>query len=381
MKRSAPSQSGICTPRVVFGLVVSFAGIGLALLSFAASNRTSDTVALSAEPQPEISIAQQTGATLPDVSFGQPVTDTPTDNMPGWSIIASPKAAGPQYLKAITCVSHSDCWAVGNYLSYDSEAYPNRTLIEHWDGSSWNIVDSPNQGTDNILYSVTCSSSSQCWAVGAFNIGSSAQTLIERWDGSSWTIVSSPSHGGYLNAVTCVSGTDCWAVGFYSTNRDYTFTEHWDGTSWTIVISPNVGTQPNQLNSVTCTSASQCWAVGYVGSTFFSSAQTLIEKWDGSTWTIVTSPNPSPYQNSLYGVTCTSASQCWAVGSSKNSNFVADQILITRWDGSSWTIVNAPNIGPGSNFLRSVSCVSETQCWSVGFYSDTTFLALTRLER
>src|ERR1043166_4326896 len=61
--------------------------------------------------------------------------------------------------------------------------------------------------------------------------------------------------------------------------------------SWSLVDSPNAeATQtPNSLNGTTCVSASDCWAVGYyvVGTT----QQTLIEHWDGTEWTIVTSPN------------------------------------------------------------------------------------------
>ena len=60
---------------------------------------------------------------------------------------------------------------------------------------------------------------------------------------------------------------------------------------WSIVSSPNPGTSPyNFLSGVTCTSASQCWAVGYYvnGSGF---GQTLIEQWDGTSWSVVASPN------------------------------------------------------------------------------------------
>ena len=67
--------------------------------------------------------------------------------------------------------------------------------------------------------------------------------------------------------MTCVSASDCWAVGYYydgTTSIYQTLIERWDGTSWAIVTSPNTSaTQNNYLNGVTCTSASDCWAVGY----------------------------------------------------------------------------------------------------------------------
>ena len=52
----------------------------------------------------------------------------------------------------MTCVSASDCWAVGYYI-YSSGVYIYQTLIEHWDGTSWAIVTSPNTSTtqSNVL--------------------------------------------------------------------------------------------------------------------------------------------------------------------------------------------------------------------------------------
>jgi hypothetical protein len=131
-------------------------------------------------------------------------------------------------------------------------------------------VPSPNTSATqtNILNGVTCASPSDCWAVGYYSTGSNIQqTLIEHWDGNSWAIVPSPNvdttHNNALSAVSCASATTCWAVGS-SNNGSFTQTliEQWNGTSWTIVPSPNNGTQSNALNGVTCSSASDCWAVG-----------------------------------------------------------------------------------------------------------------------
>ena len=167
----------------------------------------------------------------------------------------------------------------------------------------WAIVTSPNTSATqtNYLYGVTCVSASDCWAVGDYDSGSLVlQTLIEHWDGTLWAIVSSPNASvtltNSLTGVTCVSASDCWAVGYYIANKVQTLIEHWNGTSWAIVSSPNtVIPQSNGLAGVTCASASDCWAVGYYinGSTY----QTLIERWDGTSWAIVSSPNTSATQD------------------------------------------------------------------------------------
>ena len=148
----------------------------------------------------------------------------------------------------MTCASASECWAVGYTSDATSGFY--QTLIERWDGTSWAIVSSPNTSatTDNYLNAVTCVSTSDCWAAGAYNItvsGTPYQTLIERWDGTSWAVVSSPNNNpsdtncvasgqspgctqdNVLVSVACVSASDCWAAGYYIGNNNETLTERW----------------------------------------------------------------------------------------------------------------------------------------------------------
>ena len=303
-----------------------------------------------------------------------------------WAMVSSPNSTAParNFLSGVTCVSASDCWAVGYYFP---GTVVSQTLIEHWDGSAWTIVASPNTSANrfNYLQAVTCVSASDCWAVGYYDPGSGVyQTLIERWNGSTWTIVSSPNppitQGTFLQGVACVSASDCWAVGYYNTgaaaNPLYqTLIAHWDGSAWAIVTSPNtLIAQSNLLYGLTCLSPSQCWAVGYynIGTTANPLYQTLIERWDGTAWAIVSSPNTSATQsNQLADMTCVSASECWAVGSYYNGTI--QQTLIERWNGTSWAIVSSPNTSPTqSNQLAGVTCVSASECWAIGSYDNGT---------
>jgi hypothetical protein len=183
----------------------------------------------------------------------------------------------------------------------------------------------PIQG--NFLESVTCLSTSDCWAVGE-SLPNFAQTLIEHWDGTIWSIVSSPNattQDNYLHRVTCLSTSDCWAAGYAHPDYTQTLVEHWDGSAWTIVGSPNVGTTDyNFFNDLTCASSSDCWAVGYSyhygrPPDVSTPPKTLIEHWNGSFWAIVSSPNGG-LNNDLHGVTCASSSDCWTVGAFSNRN-------------------------------------------------------------
>ena len=125
-----------------------------------------------------------------------------------------------------------------------------------------------------------------------------------------------------LNGVSCSTPTSSVAVGTSqgATNRQ-TLTESWDGTAWSVVTSPNTSsTVDNVLNNVTCTNPSFCMAVGYDDTG--SSPPSLIEIWNGRAWSIVSGPNtsvPNSDENFLYGVSCTDPSNCVAAGHWSNT--------------------------------------------------------------
>ena len=234
--------------------------------------------------------------------------------------------------------------------------------------------------TNLVLRGVSCASSTDCTAVGFYNTGTldqaenggtPDQTLVMHWDGTAWRPVTSPNASANSNdlfGVTCLSSSVCTAVGSYSNGTAVqTLVEHWDGTAWTVVSSPNVSTTESEsLLGVTCTSATDCTAVGrYFPSSGSGDGQPLIEHWDGVSWTISSSPTPPGPDYWLNAVTCVSSSDCTAVGG------YDDATLIEHWDGTAWSIVSSPNtatLGPMDE-LTSVSCTSATDCTAVGLAS------------
>lgn len=305
-----------------------------------------------------------------------------------WSLVPSPDTSVDQddFVQAVTCASDSHCWIVGYSWSRTANAY--QPLIQRWDGATWSIVPSPNDTSpeNGFLYDVTCVSESECWAVGQHQVGmlggglGPRQTLIKRWDGNAWTTFASPNtlptESNSLVNITCASARDCWAVGSYVSNgTQRTLTQHWDGDSWEIVASPN--TDPldeNFLNGVTCASSSNCWAVGVRTS---GVNQTLIQHWDGSSWSITPSPNTdTELANVLFSVACPSSSECWAAGYHKAGNPL--QTLLLSWDGSSWSLAPSPNSAPGqTNTFRSVTCEKGAGCWAVGNYYNAASISRT----
>lgn len=290
-----------------------------------------------------------------------------------WSIVSSPNAGSSNNdLRAVSAISSTNAWAVGSYL--DSNNNP-LTLIEQWDGSSWNVMSSPNPGSAyNSLFGVDAISANNVWAVGYYSNSSNAspsQTLIEHWNGKIWSVVSSPSPGSANNllfGVSRIPGTSqLWAVGDYNSGNapNQTLTEYWNGSSWNVVSSPTTGLGA-ALTGVVVLSANSVWAVGnYSNSTFTD--QTLVEYWNGSIWSIVSSPSPAATYNVLSGVTgITSTGNIWAVGYIDNSNTGPEQNLIERWNGTTWGVVSSPDIGSGSNQLNNVAAITAKNIWAVG---------------
>jgi hypothetical protein len=160
--------------------------------------------------------------------------------------------------------------------------------------------------------------------------------------------------------VSCTSAAACTAVGYtYNGSVSRTLIESWDGTSWTVVPSPNPVLN-DSLAGVSCVSAAACIAVGtQASSTSLGADRILIESWDGTSWTVV--PSPKPYNSYLYGVSCVSAAACIAVG---NLDFPH---MMLSWDGTSWSLVTNPERGDYPNVLDSISCVSASVCTAAGW--------------
>src|SRR5258706_6462008 len=159
---------------------------------------------------------------------------------------------------------------------------------------TWHAVTSPNQGDGDDLTAVAAVSSSDVWSVGSYDNGY-RETLVEHWDGKIWQIVSSPNGQTIendLSGVAAFSVNDVWAVGGY--RKDFashsTLTEHWDGTKWSIVSSPNRQQPDNPLYAVAAIAANNVWAAGLSGSNQ-NPGKTLIEHWNGTKWSIVPSAN------------------------------------------------------------------------------------------
>jgi hypothetical protein len=172
-----------------------------------------------------------------------------------------------------------------------------------------------------------------------------------------------PSLGGQLEGVSCTSPSICTAVG-YTLQSGQTLVERWEGRSWSRQPSPNpLPGDKGTLSGVSCPATRSCVAVGSDS----SANRTLIEHWAGRTWSIVETGT----DGSLVGVSCPSSRMCMAVGSDAEYSFccVTTTPIAMRWSGGQWLVSRLATRAAWVNAsLGGVSCRSATTCVAVGSY-------------
>ena len=280
---------------------------------------------------------------------------------------------------SVSCTSATTCEAVGysNYSQLDADQ-PDYTLAASWDGSSWALqqtvdVADPTDG-GNDLTSVSCVTSSLCTAVGwDFNPEggfTGPQTLAEEWNGTTWTQEAMPTFTGgtaQLNSVSCTSATECLAVG---SMNGQALAESWDGSTWTVQTTPDPsGAESSSLAGISCSGTDSCDTVGSYSTSTGNFA--FAESWDGTTWTLETTPAPAGAASSaLSGISCdtgtgSGSGTCTAVGDFDSGT--GSLTLTDSWDGTAWTVDPSPDPAVSqSTSLTGVSCIADGACQAVG---------------
>jgi hypothetical protein len=145
-----------------------------------------------------------------------------------WSVIATP---GPKLggLQAVSGSSPDDVWAVG-------ADHAGRPLVLHLNGMAWRTmpVPVPRRTKYAAFVGVLDRAPNDVWAVGGSTVdGSLYMNLIEHWNGTAWSIVPSPDAQWLqtqgIDGVSARSPNDIWAVG------DGPVALHWNGSTWALV--------------------------------------------------------------------------------------------------------------------------------------------------
>jgi photosystem II stability/assembly factor-like uncharacterized protein len=281
-----------------------------------------------------------------------------TDGGSTWGLETFPTAYATTTFSALDCPTSATCFAVGHYTSNSVGV-----VIKTKDaGTEW-TSEAPKK-TFGILSGIFCTSVHHCVAVGYFESSDRLDgggVFVTSDGGTAWTTtVVSPG----LFGVTCALGSKCVSVGYSidydtSTTTPAILASADGGLKWRGRTAPT-GTMT--LNAVACASSTTCTALG-TGTQ--SSNQFVVDASSdgGSKWTSGTVPPPI---EDITGLACWSSSDCLAVGSTENALQPVDTegVAITTSNyGTSWAVGATP---AGLSKISAVTCVSAADCIAVG---------------
>jgi len=171
--------------------------------------------------------------------------------------------------------------------------------------------------------------------------------------------------GGLLTGASFVSAGESWAVGSNGSqgNANRTLIERFNGSAWSLVTSPNQGSGNNSLNSVSMT-AGAGWAVGFAQGGPY---QPLALHWNGKQWSVASSGKFG--NDALFtSVDTLAGGSAWAVGFQLTANGTR-RTLIEHTTGGALATVASPNDGTSAtdNTLTGVSGTEATGLWAVGY--------------
>jgi hypothetical protein len=360
------------------------AAMGLALTSPASSAGAVTTLSCGAwqtvaSPPGKINLTAVAAVASNDVwAAGQTVAEGGLRSLvehwngSSWTKATLPASNTYQAINGLVALAPNDVWSVG-YASTDASNRPYRPLVMHWDGSAWTVKPylAPPGADSSALVSVTGDGAGGLLAVGYAVFAGQKRTLVERFDGAAWSVLPSPSPGTEASALLDVvmdspSTATATAVGYRSDGFGYdTLVERWDGTAWTVEASQDRADVDNVLTSVAVTPSGEPWSVGYAIDSAWSPDpyRTLVQR-AGSD---VPSPNGVGTASLLDGVSFSSADDGWAVGARYSPTEGGYRPLIEHWDGTGWTLTDPDPAATVNQRLRDVAVVPGTrEAWAVG---------------
>ena len=251
-------------------------------------------------------------------------------------------------------------------------------MIEHWNGTAWSVVAGPEiEGAG--LHAVAAISADNVWAFGA---GGGSGPLVEHWDGTSLEhrpqqgVLSSFNH---ISAVSVDSANNIWALA--SNNTGGPSLVEFNGTTWSQVANmPTIKGEPMGATSITAISPTDVWIAGSgfftsirIGRRTMTIDHPAVAQWNGTSLSVVPTPAPAnspPETSGFTGIAAVSANDIVAVGVIRGSSILDGQTLIEQWNGTSWSIVSSPSPSTTENYLDAVTALSDGTVVAVGTQRD-----------
>ena len=273
--------------------------------------------------------------------------------------VAVPRFDRRPRLAAVDALTPNDVWVVG---SQSRKVLVDTAFAMHWDGSTWTKVPTPSPGRSSALTAVKAFAPDDVWAVGGWERRSDDfqfKTLVLHFDGTSWSRVPAPSPHSRVNLLFAVDGssaTDVWAGGYRG--RGHALVLRWNGSEWQRVhLDRSIGDGIGY--GLSAPAPGDVWVVG--GDPLSSAATPLAVHWDGTQWQ--SPPVPDLGGEEIFVDVFADQGEAWAVG----ARFLHNRLFVraARWDGSAWSNVSVE--GSGVAFMDGVTGDGLGNIWGAAF--------------
>ena len=258
-----------------------------------------------------------------------------------WRVTQAGNPAGVKAgnLASVSCASEHNCVAVGMSQGTTRDF----ALSERWNGRSWKLLKTAKVRRSAALTGVDCTRTGWCMAVG--EIENSGQTgevaMAQKLTKGAWQVVGVPVIAGselsIFYGTWCANRSSCLAVGQTQGASNTAIAEKWTGSKWT--PQSLSGAANETLLGISCFSSARCIAVGS------GLSRPVSQQWTGTSWTPVATAQVSGTSfASLYQVSCPTATRCIAVGAKTNGGLGdTGHPLAEDWNGTSWRVLTTPN--------------------------------------
>jgi hypothetical protein len=286
---------------------------------------------------------------------------------------------------AVAAIGPKNVWAVG--WSGIQASGSSRTLVQHYDGSAWSIVSSPDPGVSDYFFSVSALRSGSIWALGikggAPNPGF-VPMLQHRSAGGAWNEVAFPAavnrceaSSAEVTAVDAISDSEVYVAGSckHDTSKQ-PFVIRWNGSAWSLAMTAPAGATLSALGGGQY--GGPVWAVGYLPGT---PTAPLAYRGRGASWTEDSPPLVEHVDQSLAAVAVMpgSPNRVYAVG--RDNGPTGQHGLAYRWDGTAWTHENVTGPENGLVPLFGVTASLDGAVFAGGFNFSTGTDMATILRR
>ncbi len=252
-------------------------------------------------------------------------------------------------LFADTIVSSTDAWAVG---AYDTGSVRG-SLWENWTGGSrWSVISSGGLGVR--LDAVTNFGADNVWAAGLIQKGSKYTALISSWNGVKIVRAKLPKKGttSSLAAISGSSESDIWASGVWTDSKrgQHILLYHYNGTKWSLASAPAGELFPQGIIDLSPTNV-------YMVVALLATEKVDVYHYNGVAWSVALTNVPIDFD--LPGFTGTSGSDLYGLDSTHYDG-------VDHWNGSIWSHVGTFNIDDN---LNAIAEGPVGTIWSDGWFN------------